>query len=284
MLLLLLLLVCASTVHHGRGVGGETYYVRPSDITTICPPYPAECNTIDYYIHNYRDLFHSSINTTFQFLAGTHVLEGEQAVLIQRVANFAMIGRQDWNITADALEEMPISAYEIRCQGSVGFNITSSTNVSIQNLLFTNCGAVYHIATIYILQVTNLSISRIVVQNTTGYGVLGRNILGKSNITHSVFKFNRGIQTYQGGNMRIEYEDCPQPIVNSKVAIASSLFIHGYNPINDSNNSTGAGLTVLIGENCSNVTFSINNITASDNEAYDGGNMALVYRSRDITI
>ena len=280
MLFLLLLLVCASTVHHGRG---DTYYVRPSDITTICPPYPAECNTIDYYVHNYRHLFHGSINTTFQFLAGTHVLEGEQAVLIESVANFAMIGRQNWNLTADASEEMPISAYEIRCQGSVGFNITSSANVSIQNLLFTNCGAVYHIATLYILQVTNLSISRIVVQNTTGYGVLGKNILGKSNITHSVFKLNQGTQTYQGGNMRIEYEDCPQPIVNSTVAIASSLFIHGYNPIDDNNNSTGAGLTVSIGVNCSNVTFSIDNITASDNEAYQGGNMALLYRSRDIT-
>ena len=107
-----------------------------------------------------------------------------------------MIGRQNWSITADALEEMPPSAYEIKCQGSVGFNITSSTNVTIQNLLFTNCGMVYHIATLYILHVTNLSISRIVVQNTTGYGVLRRNILGKSNITHSVFKFNRESPTY----------------------------------------------------------------------------------------
>ena len=47
--------------------------------------------------------------------------------------------------------------------------------------------------------------------------------------------------------------------------------------------STGAGLTVFIGKNCSNVAVTINNITASDNEAYDGGNMALLYKSRDIT-
>ena len=206
MLILLLLLVCASTVHRGCG---DTFYVRPSDATRLCPAYPAECNTLDYYVQNQRELFHSSINVTLQFLAGIHLLQAEQAVLIEMVVDFTMIGRQNWNITADALEEMPPSAYEIKCQGSVGFNITSSTNVNIQNLLFTNCGMVYHIATLYILQVTNLSISRIVVQNTTGYGVLGRNILGKSNITHSVFKFNRGSPTYQGGNMQIEYEDCP---------------------------------------------------------------------------
>ena len=181
MLIFLLLLACASTVHRGCG---DTYYVRPNDATRLCPAFPAECNTLDYYVQNQRELFYSSINVTLQFLAGIHLLQAEQAVLIEMVLDFTMIGRQNWSITADALEKMPPSAYEIKCQGSVGFNITSSTNVNIQNLLFTNCGTVYHIATLYILHVTNLSISRIVVQNTTGYGVLGRNILGKSNITH----------------------------------------------------------------------------------------------------
>jgi len=35
-------------------------------------------------------------------------------------------------------------------------------------------------------------------------GILGRNILGMSIITHSVFMFNRGDQTSYGGNVLID--------------------------------------------------------------------------------
>lgn len=236
MFTLFLLLVCASMVHHGNG---HTYYVKPSNSTTACPGKP--CNTLNYYLKNEPQLFHKSVNTTLDFLAGIHILNGEQPVTIELVKNFTMIGSETSSKTTDTWG-MPIPSSEIRCQGLIGFNITFSKNVSIHNLVLSKCGAIYHgnvnfTAALMIYQVFNLSISRIVVQNTTGYGVLRRNILGKSNITHSVFKFNRESPTYQGGNMQIEYEYCPKRIGNSTIAIASSLFVHGYNPIDDHHNT-----------------------------------------------
>ena len=281
MFTLFLLLVCASMVHHGNG---HTYYVKPSNSTTACPGKP--CNTLNYYLKNEPQLFHKSVNTTLDFLAGIHILDGEQPVTIELVKNFTMIGSETLSKTTDAWG-MPVPSSEIRCQGLIGFNITFSKNVSIHNLVLSKCGAIYHgnvnfTAALMIYQVFNLSISRIVVQNTTGYGVLGTNILGTSIITHSPFKFNKGNFTYYGGNMRIQYEDCPQSKISSTLVIESSMFVHGYDP-HDDHMGTGTGLTVVIEKNCSNITVTINNITASDNEAYDGGNMALLYRSRDIT-
>ena len=202
---------------------------------------------------------------------------------IELVKNFTMIGSETLSKTTDTWG----MSSEIRCQGSIGFNIAFSINVSIHSLVLSKCGAIYHgtvnfTAALMIYQVFNLSISRTVVQNTTGFGVLGTNILGKSIITHSIFKFNRGNRTYYGGNMWLNYEESPQPKCKSAVAIQSSIFAHGYDP-HRSYQSAGTGLAVFIGWNCSNITVAINNITATDNEAYQGGNMALLYRSHDIT-
>ena len=275
-MLIFLLLVCA--VHHGYG---HTYYVKPSNSKTACPGKP--CYTLNYYIQNEPQLFNESVNTTLEFLPGIHILDGDQPVPIELVKNFTMIGSESLNKATETWE-IPV---EIRCQGSIGFNIAFSINVFIRNLVLTKCGAIYHgnenfAAALMIYQVFNLSISRTVIQNTTGFGLLGTNILCTSIITQSVFKFNRGNQHLFGGNMWLNYQECPQPKCKSAVAIQSSVFAHGYDP-HRSYQSAGTGLAVFIGWNCSNITITIDNITASDNEAYQGGNMALLYRSRDIT-
>ena len=275
-MLIFLLLVCA--VHHGYG---HTYYVKPSNSKTACPGKP--CYTLNYYIQNEPQLFNESVNTTLEFLPGIHILDGDQPVPIELVKNFMMIGSESLNKATETWE-IPV---EIRCQGSIGFNIAFSINVFIRNLVLTKCGAIYHgnenfAAALMIYQVFNLSISRTVIQNTTGFGLLGTNILCTSIITQSVFKFNRGNQHLFGGNMWLNYQECPQPKCKSAVAIQSSVFAHGYDP-HRSYQSAGTGLAVFIGWNCSNITITIDNITASDNEAYQGGNMALLYRSRDIT-
>ena len=275
-MLIFLLLVCA--VHHGCG---HTYYVKPSNSKAACPGKP--CYTLNYYIQNEPQLFNESVNTTLEFLPGIHILDGDQPVPIELVKNFTMIGSESLNKATETWE-IPV---EIRCQGLIGFNIAFSTNVFVHNLVLTKCGASYHenvnfAAALMIYQVFNLSISRTVIQNTTGYGIFGTNILGTSIITQSVFKFNRGNQNFFGGNMWLNYQECTQPKCKSAVAIQSSVFAHGYDP-HRSYQSTGTGLAVFIEWNCSNIAITIDNITASDNEAYDGGNMALMYRSRDIT-
>ena len=277
---------CSSTVHAGSG---GTYFVKPSIPSTTCPGQP--CYTLEYYVLNAPEVFTQS-NVTLKFLSGVHLLDYDQPVKIKYVENFAMFGAEirDGNTGA---WEIPIPSSEIRCRGSFGFEITFSYNVSIQNLLFTNCGALYDQQqgkqpfkiVLAIAEVVDFSVSGLVIQNSTGYGILGSNLLGKSIITRSAFVFNRGDETFYGGNVRIDYYQCPQGKSNSTLIIEASRFSHGNNSQHSpqDHQSTGSGLTIFIGVNCSDIFISIDNITASDNEALDGGNMALLYRSDDIT-
>ena len=285
MFALLLMLVCSSSVNAGSG---GTYFVKPNSPSTTCPSEP--CHPLEYYVQNTPELFTKS-NVTLKFLSGVHLLDYDQLVKIKYVENFAMIGAEIWDGNTGAWPEIPIPSSEIRCRGSFGFEIAFSYNVSVQNLLFTNCGAIYSQRkgnkqllkiVLSIVEVVGLSATGIVIQNSTGYGILGSNLLGKSIITRSAFMFNRGDQTFYGGNVRIDYYHCPQGKSNSTLIIEASKFSHGYDPHAD-HQSTGSGLTIFIGDNCSKVFVSIDNITASDNEALDGGNMALLYRSDDIT-
>ena len=285
-LLLMIVCGCSSTVHAGSG---GTYFVKPSIPSTTCPGQP--CYTLEYYVQNAPEVFTQS-NVTLKFLSGVHLLDYDQPVKIKYVENFAMFGAEirDGNTGA---WEIPIPSSEIRCRGSFGFEITFSNNVTIQNLLFTNCGALYDQQqrkqpfkiVLVIAEVVDFSASGLVIQNSTGYGILGSNLLGKSIITRSGFMFNRGDQTFYGGNVRIDYYHCPQGKSNSTLIIEASRFSHGYNSQHSpqDHQSTGSGLTIFIGVNCSDIFISIDNITASDNEALDGGNMALLYRSDDIT-
>ena len=280
MFALLLMLVCSSTVYAGSG---GTYFVKPNSPSTTCPSQP--CYTLEYYVQSVPELFTQS-NVTLNFLSGVHLLH--HLVKIKHVENFTMIGAEDRIANTDPWK-IPIPSSEIMCQGSVGLKIGLSRNVSIKSLTFSNCGAivVYKVKWLYkaallIENVTDLSISRIVVQNSTGYGLFGTNILGESILTQSTFMFNRGDQTYYGGNVRINYYDCLQAKNKSTLLIGSSRFLHGYDPHND-HQSTASGLTVFIGVKCSHVAISIDNITASDNEALDGGNIALLYKSDNIT-
>jgi len=213
MFLLLLILVCFSAVQGGNG---GTYFVTPNSPSATCPSQP--CYSLEYYLQNASDLFTQS-NVTLKFLPGIHLVDYHLPVSIKHVENFAMIGAKTWNRNTHAWE-IPIPTSEIRCQGSFGFEIIFSSEVSIQNLLFTYCGAIYGKGrqfkiVLLIEEVIDLLVLGIVIQNSTGYGLLGRNLLGKSIITHSVFTFNRGNKTFYGGNMRINYTECPQG--NSRV-------------------------------------------------------------------
>jgi len=222
MFVLLLMLVCSSRVHGGSG---GTYFVKPNSPSATCPSQP--CYSLEYYLQNASELFTQS-NVTLKFLPGIHLVDYDLPVTIKHVENFTMIGAKIWNRNIHAWE-IPIPTSEIRCRGSFGFEIIFSCEVSIQNLLFTNCGAIYgqgrSFKTVLLIEeVINLSVSGIVIQNSTGYGLLGRNLLGKSIITHSVFMFNRGHQTFYGGNVLIDYTECPQGNSNSTLLIESSRF------------------------------------------------------------
>jgi len=92
-------------------------------------------------LQNASELFTQS-NVTLKFLSGIHLVEYDQSVKINCVQNFTMIGAEIWNENTNAWD-IPIPTSEIRCRGSFGFEIMFSYEVSVQNLLFTNCGAIH---------------------------------------------------------------------------------------------------------------------------------------------
>ena len=73
----------------------------------------------------------------------------------------------------------------IQCIGKTGIGIFHSKAVTIMHLEFSGCAAdfsddVKWHAGIGILYITDLNISKVVVTNSTGWGVLANNILGTS--------------------------------------------------------------------------------------------------------
>ena len=131
MFLLLLILVCFSAV---QGENRGTYFVKPNSPSATCQSQP--CYSLEYYLQNELKLFTQS-NVTLKFLPGIHLLVFEQPVQIKDVQNFAMIGG-NWN----GNWKKSAQTSEVRCKGSVGFKITFSHNVTIEDLTFTNCGMV----------------------------------------------------------------------------------------------------------------------------------------------
>jgi len=81
------------------------------------------------------------------------------------------------------------------------------------------------------VDITSLKLLNISVENSTGYGIMGKNVLGNSFVSHSRFMFNNyytlsstncsyGQGSCEGGNMHLLYEPPPESV--SAVGITGS--------------------------------------------------------------
>jgi len=86
---------------------------------------------------------------------------------------------------------------KIQCEGTVGFYFWQLIpgNLTVSNLLFTNCGGEIieglRCGAVILDTVLHLNMTNVIVKNSTGYGLLGYNLLGNSLITGLVFRNNR---------------------------------------------------------------------------------------------
>ena len=238
-------------------------------------------------------------NSALQFLPGIHILEsneGNEPTTIENVHNLTLIG----NATFLNDTFMLVPSSQIHCNGSGGLLFTAVHGLFIGNLLFSRCGAVlpwpldgrFRAALTIGLaspqeNIFDVNITRVVIQNSTGYGLYACNVLGNSAVSDSTFIYNNynGSQEYFGGHIRMSYHNCSENAGNSTFTIQSYL-LHGRDPntYHHGSNSTSAGLAItVIGLGCSNIVFNITNITARDNVAYFGGNIEIMYLSNGIT-
>ena len=112
--------------------------------------------------------------------------------------------------------------------------IINVANLKIANMVFSGCGRALRNniwnsamkgllksffppmdlrprAAIFMSKVRNIEVTSILIQNSTGYGLLGINILGNSHIHNSAFIYNNNHAIDEGGNAFIVYmssENC----------------------------------------------------------------------------
>ena len=167
------------------------------------------------------------------------------------------------------------------CMGQSGFVFMFVENLLIENLSFTNCGTLLssnQSSALHFDDVTNLTISRVVVQNTTGFGILGLSLRGDSRIFESALLYNHGDENREGGNVLLTLADCDSSRSSKSISlhIWSTYFLHGDSPQLD----FPTGLTVkILGNLCTNTYFILDNVTVSQNMNGNLG-IALSYSDR----
>ena len=313
--------ICAST----SASNGYICHVLPRGATnSSCPVDSNPCFDINTYVQHISKYFVS--NTTFNFLPGNHILDTAGLFNVQSIDSLALIGNsssKQSSVFDDSLtynftqydDDRSVTYLEslttMTCTGYSGFSFSNVTNLQITNLTITNCG-VYSPQTslnaaIHLLNISNLGMEGVTIKNSTGYGILGINIIGKSAIvmssfignnqfikydfqhesigikcnnnvsaTNTVYKYkNSSTCSLNGGNLYIKLED-PVNITteNNELHLENlvlSLGVDGSYP-NCTNPTPGTGLALSITQQSFNVHVTINNTVSYRNQGQFGAN------------
>ena len=214
------------------------YFVKPTEGTS-CPALP--CHTLSYYLEDTARYFVS--NTRFNFLIGVHEINKSGVVRIGEVTNLTLAGYVSTSLSQFSM---------VKCMKRAILYFWSITNLEIKDLSIAFCGR-YSVqlsesdtqsisVAILLESIVSLKLSNITVKNSSGFGVLGSNILGISSVSHSRFEFNNHHTLKlkhcdsdpllcKGGNMFIMYKmRVPRylaNITNSVLTIDSSVFSNG---------------------------------------------------------
>jgi len=252
-------------------------FVKPT-IATSCPHQP--CHILQHYAQRWP--FYLTSNTVVQFLPGEHILEGDwNELFVENVTNLTLIG-SDSTITDSLPLSLPTATSRISCTGGKSYFVFSNvTELFIARLAFSKCGGgtrnlklsttliiPYQVNfTLLLYDVSNLVLDTVTIQNSTGTGLWGYNILGKSLIYHSAFLFNAAAAFPCAGNIRLVYKNCSG---NSLVNITSSWIMFGN--VDPTKYPCIGGLTLGLNQPNYSVEVHIHNTTMKSNV---GGNMFL---------
>ena len=294
---------CSEAVH--------TLYVKPTDEdAVICPHDP--CQTLTNYSRHPDQYIQS--DTSVIFLDGKHDIDTGRLIPVMSVNN---------------VEFRAKNFAEIICRNFTGFAFINVSNFSISNIAFITCGArigdvlTREVLSIYtnafqlfrmserqqmailLACVYNLTMSSLIVQNSTGYGLLGFNILGISVIRNSIFQFNnyytlnseaclmvvknlRPIETVQdcmGGNALFIFSELTECRTDNKLFVENSSFTHGVDLTgrpqiqklldcpDDNVVFGGAGISAKIAPTSYKLHIILDGVNTSANNADSGPNM-----------
>ena len=227
-------------------VSGKICYVKPevNGNVSVCPAHP--CEVLQYYVSN-SSIIASS--TTLIFLGGVHTLR----------TNFDF--QKSVTLKADKANSIII------CKDNAGFNFVNVTSLTIMKLTFQYCGTHTYSkrSALWLENIRCLKLIDVHVLNSSGFGVVITNLLGKGLIKGSTFRHNTGSSTYAGGNLFVEYNECPKYSDQTCFEIISSNFSYGNSFLNSSVISLAPGICLLFNASCTNSSVFMKNVTVEGN-------------------
>ena len=169
-------------------------YVKPSPAFGECPQ-DEVCLTLSEYLQNVSDFLTS--NTAIHFLPGNHTLSRSEPnhdlLFAANVHDLSLFGHSSQTTI-------------LNCTKKLGFAITNAVNIHISNIMITNCGQMisgllkatnYDLnihknttASLAFFNVSSLTLKNVKVEGSHGYGLLGVDVGGNSNLTNCTFSHN----------------------------------------------------------------------------------------------
>ena len=322
MLLRLYLAFCTLSLPLCTSQNVLTYFVTPNT-STECPGDP--CYNLTTYSQNPVKYFQSY--STFIFLPGVHYLDSDSPVVFQDLVNLQLKASDDCSLTPRAISTLvhrygfdPYasdeniffyeSSVQIVCNSPSGLAFVNVSNLSLRNLTILNCGSTFNLSleqncSVYMQDVTNLIMDGVSIQNGTGYGLMGVNVLGDSAVTGSSFVGNNqfikntiqrtskdgyqceGKGTYYvnnislplfGGNAYFMYRNQrPLTSVTNRLSFSSCLFTLGVDgSLFYRDGPGGTGLTIRMGQYNYNLSANISDSSFYRNQANYGANLYLI--------
>ena len=199
-----MLLAAHLMLHHFfTAVRSDEIYISPN--STKCSNYGMKCMELKDCIKNASQCIQS--NTTFIFMPGIHRIDVETLFLFQNVDTVQLIGSDGFILRtiAEKVKKYGFDPYsldgyitylesstKIVCdQSQSAFLFVNITNLKIANLTIVNCGLHSSMtnvpASVHMVNVSNLLMAQVSIQNSTGYGLWGMNVLGHSQLIQSSF-------------------------------------------------------------------------------------------------
>ncbi|KAL5488920.1 hypothetical protein EMCRGX_G017938 [Ephydatia muelleri] len=201
-------LIWCSWMYSSGNAQIHVYYVTPN-LSVACPGDP--CFNFTTYVQDPL-MFHS--NSTYIFLPGVHHVDIARSVVFKSLDNLQLNGWNGYallqkNISMNVqlygfdpfYKDESVQYYEssaqILCDHPSSLTFVNISNLIISNLTILNCGSNFNYnghysenCSVCMQNVTNLILDSVSIQNGTGFGLLGINVLGVANITACSFVGN----------------------------------------------------------------------------------------------
>ncbi len=282
-----LLIITVVSTATGDSVPHQHCVISKCNETDECK---SNCRNLEFYASHTDEYFKS--NTTFIFMSGTH----------QHVTNLTI--KYVTNLTFKATEEGSVT---IQCsqEHHVGFVLNKSSHITIQNIVFYNCGQEINsphnqilLAALAFIECSYLTLDRIIINESTVQGLYVFGIQGFMNISGSKFigagywrNQTNNDSNIAGNSIFAEYlgnvNETDISINETIISIDSSEFLSNNNrpkcaDINRSDqyckcDHLASGLSIILRR--SSVFVSFTHLYFINNNGCRGGNLAIIFNT-----